>query len=350
MNNDVLIYGANGYTAELIIGLALQDGAKPILAGRSAQKLALLAQQHGLRCRVFGLDDPGLVVKNLAGVAVVLNCAGPFSRTAKAMAEGCIAAGVHYLDITGEIDVFEALALMGAKAAKAGVMLMPGTGFDVVPSDCLAAHLKRRMPDAIALTLAFQAIGQPSHGTATTMVENLHRGGMVRRGGKLLAVPSAAASREIDFGSGPLTTICIPWGDVSTAWVSTGIADIEVFMAAPAAMRWMAKASRYIGGVMGSSWVQNLLKKQIDSGPAGPNAEQRQRGASHLWGQVRNAAGQTATARLDTVEGYALTALTAWDIAKRTAHGEAQPGYRTPSLVFGADYILNFAGTTRTDV
>ena len=350
MNNDVLIYGANGYTAELIVGLALQDGAKPILAGRSAQKLALLAQQHGLRCRVFGLDDPGLVVKNLAGVAVVLNCAGPFSRTAKAMAEGCIAAGVHYLDITGEIDVFEALALLGPKAAKAGVMLMPGTGFDVVPSDCLAAHLKRRMQDAIALALAFQAIGQPSHGTATTMVENLHRGGMVRRGGKLLAVPSAAASREIDFGSGPLTTICIPWGDVSTAWVSTGIADIEVFMAAPAAMRWMAKASRYIGGVMGSSWVQNLLKKQIDSGPAGPNAEQRQRGASHLWGQVRNAAGQTATARLDTVEGYALTALTAWDIAKRTAHGEAQPGYRTPSLVFGADYILNFAGTTRTDV
>ena len=205
MNNDVLIYGANGYTAELIIGLALQDGAKPILAGRSAQKLALLAQQHGLRCRVFGLDDPGLVVKNLAGVAVVLNCAGPFSRTAKAMAEGCIAAGVHYLDITGEIDVFEALALMGAKAAKAGVMLMPGTGFDVVPSDCLAAHLKRRMQDAIALTLAFQAIGQPSHGTATTMVENLHRGGMVRRGGKLLAVPSAAASREIDFGSGRLS-------------------------------------------------------------------------------------------------------------------------------------------------
>ena len=350
MNNKVLIYGANGYTAELIIELALSEGAKPILAGRSAQKLVPLAALHGLSCRVFGLDDPGVVAKNLTGVAVVLNCAGPFSRTARAMAAGCIAAGVHYLDITGEIDVFEALALLGPKAAKAGVMLMPGTGFDVVPSDCLAAHLKRRLPDAIALTLAFQAIGQPSHGTATTMVENIHRGGMVRRAGKLLVVPSAAATREIDFGGGQVTTLCIPWGDVSTAWVSTAIPDIEVFMAAPAAMRWMARASRYLGGVMGSGWVQNLLKKQIDSGPAGPNAEQRQRGASHLWGQVRNAAGQTATARLDTVEGYALTALTAWDIAKRTAKGAAQPGYRTPSLVFGADYILNFAGTTRTDV
>jgi short subunit dehydrogenase-like uncharacterized protein len=112
----------------------------------------------------------------------------------------------------------------------------------------------------------------------------------------------------------------------------------------------MAKASRYLGAVMGSGVVQNLLKKKIDSGSAGPDAEQRQRGASHLWGQVRSANGQTATSRLDTVEGYALTALTAWDIAKRSATGAAQPGYRTPSLVFGADYILNFAGTTRTDL
>jgi short subunit dehydrogenase-like uncharacterized protein len=349
MNNKVLIYGANGYTAELIIGLALGEGAKPILAGRSAQKLAPLAALHGLSCRVFGLDDPAVLAGNLAGVAVVLNCAGPFSRTARAMAEGCIAAGVHYLDITGEIEVFETLALLGPKAGKAGVMLMPGTGFDVVPSDCLAAHLKRRLPDAIDLTLAFQAIGQPSHGTATTVVENMHRGSMVRRNGKLLAVPSASSCRVIDFGQGPVTTMCIPWGDVSTAWVSTAIPDIEVFMAAPAAMRWMALASRYFGGVMGSGWVQTLLKKKIDAGPAGPDAQQRERGASHLWGQVRNAAGQTATSRLDTIEGYALTALTAWDIAKRTANGAAQPGYRTPSLVFGADYILNFAGTTRTD-
>jgi len=350
MNNNILIYGANGYTAELIIQLALSEGAKPILAGRSEKKLAPLAKQHDLTSRVFDLADPGVVAQSLTGVAVVLNCAGPFSRTARAMAEGCIKAGVHYLDITGEIDVFEALAVMGPKARKAGVMLMPGTGFDVVPSDCLAAHLKRRMPDASALTLAFQAIGQPSHGTATTMVENVHRGGMIRRDGKLTTVPSASATRGIDFGRGPVTTMCIPWGDVSTAWVSTSIPNIEVFMAAPAALRWMAKASRYLGGVMGSNLVQSLLKKQIDSGPAGPNAEQRQRGASHLWGKVRNATGQTATSRLDTIEGYTLTALTAWDIAKRTAGGEAQPGYRTPSLVFGADYILKFAGTTRTDL
>lgn len=350
MNKKILIYGANGYTAELIVQLALSEGAKPILAGRSEEKLVPLAKLHKLPMRSFALDDPVVVAKNLTGVTVVLNCAGPFSRTARAVAEGCIKAGVHYLDITGEIDVFEALAVMGPKASRSAVMLMPGTGFDVVPSDCLAAHLKRRMPDANSLTLAFEAIGKPSHGTATTMVENVHRGGMIRRDGKLTAVPSASASRDIDFGRGPVSTMCIPWGDVSTAWLSTAIPNIEVFMAAPATLRWMAKASRYLGGVMGSNLVQSLLKKQIDAGPAGPDAEQRQRGASHLWGQVRNAAGQTATSRMDTIEGYALTALTAWDIAKRTASGEAQPGYRTPSQVFGADYILNFAGTTRTDL
>ena len=350
MSKDILIYGANGYTAEIIVQLALDEGAKPIIAGRSREKIAPIATRHNLPMRAFALDDPNVVAQNLAGVAVVLNCAGPFTRTAKAMAEGCMKAGVHYLDITGEIEIFEALALMGEKAAAAGVMLMPGSGFDVVPSDCLAAHLKRRMPDATSLTLAIQAIGQPSRGTATTMVENLHRGGAIRRGGKLTLVPAVWATRDIDFGSGPVPTVSIPWGDVATAWVSTRIPDIQVFMSAPAPLRAMAKASRYLGWIMGSNLVQGFLKQQINAGPAGPSAEQRQRGAAHVWGEVKNAAGQTATARLDTVEGYRLTALTAWDIAKRTANGEAQPGFRTPSMVFGADYILSFAGTKRIDL
>jgi short subunit dehydrogenase-like uncharacterized protein len=350
MSREILIYGANGYTAELIIKLAREEGANPILAGRSIEKISSIARKFDLPARAFSLDDPNEIAKNLAGVAVVLNCAGPFSRTAKRMAVACIKARAHYLDITGEIAVFETLAAMGAEAEAAGVMLMPGTGFDVVPSDCLAAHLKRRLPDAISLTLAFQAIGQPSHGTATTMVENLHRGGAIRRDGKLTVVPAAWAKRSVDFGQGPIATMSIPWGDVATAWVSTRIPDIEVFMAAPKALRVMAGLSRYFGGLMGSKFIQTFLKRQINDAPAGPTAEQRQKNRSHLWGEVRNAKGQTARSRLDTLDGYSLTSLTAWDIAKRSAGGEAQPGFRTPSMAFGADYILNFVGTTRNDL
>lgn len=347
---DILIYGANGYTAELITELALKDGARPILAGRTHDKIAPLAQRHGLPMRVFALDDPDRAARALAGVGVVLNCAGPFSRTAQAMAKACLQAGAHYLDITGEVEVFESLMQRDEQARKQGVMLMPGTGFDVVPSDCLAAHLKRRMPDALALTLAFQAIGQPSHGTATTMAENLHKGGYIRRGGQLQAVPPVWATRQIDFGSGPTSTMSVPWGDVATAWVSTGIPDIEVFMAMPAAVIMGARLTRYAGRLLGSGPVRKLIQKSIDSAPAGPDAAQRAKGLAHLWGQVRNAAGQTATARLHTVDGYALTAMTAWDIAKRCVAGQARPGFQTPSLIFGADYILGFKGSRREDL
>lgn len=354
MPQDILIYGANGYTAELITELALKDGARPILAGRSDSKIAPLAQRHGLPMRVFALDDAARAAQALAGVQVVLNCAGPFSRTAQAMSAACMQAGAHYLDITGEVEVFEALMQCDAQARAQGVMLMPGTGFDVVPSDCLAAHLKRRMPDASALTLAFQAIGQPSHGTAITMAENLHKGGYIRRGGVLQAVPPVWATRQIDFGStpgaGPTSTMSVPWGDVATAWVSTRIPDIEVFMAMPAAAIIGARLSRYMGGLLGSAPVQKLIQKGIATAPAGPDAGQRAKGSAHLWGQVSNPAGQTATARLHTAEGYTLTAMTAWDIARRCVAGQAQAGFQTPSLVFGADYILGFEGSRREDL
>ena len=348
-HRQILIYGATGYTAQLIVARACRDGARPILAGRSPVKTKAIADQYKLPFRVFGLDDPAEIERNLSGVGVLLNCAGPYSRTAMCLASACIQVGVHYLDITGEIDVFESLAKLGA-ATTPKVMLMPGTGFDVVPSDCLAAHLKRRMPDASSLTLAFQAIGAPSHGTATTMVENLHRGGMIRRNGELVPVPAAWATRSIDFGLGPVSAISIPWGDISTAWISTGIANIDVFMAAPAPIRMTIKASRYLGGLMATTFMQKLLKAQIDKAPAGPNERQRSEGTSRLWGEVRNAQGQVATARLETIEAYSLTAQTAWDITKRTANGEVKPGFQTPSMVFGADYILNFSNTTRADL
>jgi short subunit dehydrogenase-like uncharacterized protein len=351
MNKDILIYGASGYTAELIIDRAVAGGERPILGGRSAAKIGPLAERFGLPASIFALDDPQVIAAQLAGVAVVLNCAGPFSRTAGSLASACIATGTHYLDITGEIEVFEAMAARDSAAQAAGVMLMPGTGFDVVPSDCLAAHLKRRLPAATHLTLAFRAIGRPSHGTATTMVENLGRGGYIRRDGRLTTVPPAWKTRRIVLGRGPVETMTIPWGDVSTAWYSTGIPNIEVFMAAPAALRLVSRLARYLPGVLGSAMVQDFLKRRIDAGPAGPSPEERRRGRSFLWGEVSDAAGNIARTSLEAPEGYELTAMTAWDIARRVAREDvAQAGFRTPSMLFGPDYILGFAGCARSDL
>lgn len=266
------------------------------------------------------------------------------------MADACLARRTHYLDITGEIGVFEALAARNEEARVAGVMLLPGTGFDVVPSDCLAAHLKSRLPDAVKLILAFESSGGLSRGTATTMVENISRGGAIRRGGRITPVPAGWKTIRIDLGRGPIEVTTIPWGDVATAWYSTGIPDIEVYTRTTGGMRAALKASRYLGWLLASAPVQRLLKGKIRSGAPGPDDFARARGASRVAGEVTNAAGRRARARLTGPEGYTMTARTAVTALSRTLAGGATPGFKTPSLAFGADFILSIEGVTREDL
>jgi len=333
----LLIYGANGYTGELIAEHCKPSGLEPILAGRNADAVASLARKLGLPHRVFDLSAP-----DLSGVSVVLHCAGPFSRTSQPMVDACARAGAHYLDITGEIDVFEACAASGVK----DVMVMPGVGFDVVPSDCLAAHLKRRLPTATHLSLGFQSLGKMSHGTALTTVENLHKGGKVRQDGRIVTVPTAHKTRTIDFGHGPTGAMTIPWGDVSTAWHSTAIPNIEVFTAAPTMMRAGAKMLGVLGPLIKTGPVQRMLRGRVGAG--GPTEEQRARSRSYLWGEVSDGT-RTLTSRLETPEGYTLTMLTAIAIAKKVLAGNFKPGYQTPSSAYGADLILEIEGCARRD-
>lgn len=350
MPNPVyLIYGANGYTGELIARAGVARGHRPILAGRSAAAVGALAQELGIESRAFGLDDLQALDAGLAGAGLVLNCAGPFSRTADAVASACLRRGAHYLDVTGEIPVFEMLARRHAAAQEAGVMLLPGVGFDVVPSDCLAAHLKRRLPSATHLRLAFQPGIGASRGTATTMVENLDKGGLVRRDGRLARVPTAWKSRDIDFGNGPRTTVTIPWGDVSTAFHSTGIPNVEVYMAAPRGLIFTLKLLRPLAPLLGSRPVQSFLKRRIRARPPGPSVEQRARGQARLWGEAWDEAGGRVVSRLRTPDGYSLTVLTALACVERVVCGQSTPGFATPSRAFGADFVLEIPGVTRTD-
>jgi short subunit dehydrogenase-like uncharacterized protein len=347
--SNYLIYGANGYTGALIAREAVARGHRPILAGRSADAVAGLAKELGLDHRAFGLDDPRAVDARLKDVGSVLHCAGPFAHTYPAMANACLRNKAHYLDITGEVQVFEGLAARDQEAQAAGVMLLPGVGFDVVPSDCLAAHLKRRLPTATRLALGFMSLGRVSRGTATTMAENFHRGGLVRRGGVLTKVPAAWKTRTIDFGTGPVKAMTIPWGDVSTAYYSTGIPDIEVYMAAPFKTRFGARTTRYLGWWFGSRMMQNYLKRKIQQRPPGPTDEQRARGKSFLWGEASDPNGQVVVSRLQGPEGYTLTVLTALAVVERIRQGDAPAGFQTPAKAYGPDLILGVKGVVRQD-
>jgi short subunit dehydrogenase-like uncharacterized protein len=350
MTGPWLLYGANGYTGELVARLASARGHRPILAGRGAAEVCALAEELGLERRLFELDDPARVDDAVSGMSAVLSCAGPFSRTARPMAEACLRTRTHYLDITGEVAVFEELAARDAEALAARVMLLPGCGFEVVPSDCLAVHLKGRLPGARRLALAYAATGGPSRGTATTAIEGLGRGGLVRRAGVLTPVPSAWKTRRIDFGEGPRVAVTLPLGDVTTAWHSTGIPDIEVYFAAPPGLRALAAAERYAPALLGSGAVRRFLSGQAQARPRGPSAEERRRARGFVWGEVDDDAGGRAASRLATPDGYTLTAHAALAAVERAVAGQAPAGFQTPAKAFGPDFVLTLEGVTRTDL
>lgn len=181
------------------------------------------------------------------------------------------------------------------------------------------------------------------------MLQHLGEGGAVRRGGKITVVPAAHASRRIDFGRGPREAVAIPWGDVSTAFYSTGVGDIVVYMAMSPRLRLAARASNLLGPLLRMGWLRRQLQRRLDAGPAGPDAAARARSGSVVWAEARAADGRTATAWLHTPDGYDLTADSALRIATAVQRGAAKPGFQTPSLAFGADLVLECEGVTRRD-
>ena len=348
---SVLIYGAYGYSGTLVAERAAAIGLDFIVSGRDPARCAALAGRLGVSSRPARLDDPAGLDAALAGVTAVLHCAGPFAHTWRPMVDACLRLGVHYLDITGEIEVFEGVAARGADAARAGVMLMPGVGFDVVPTDCLAAHLKARLPAATHLRMALCTNGRLSHGTATTMRENVHRGGCVRRDGRIVPEPTAAETRTFDFGPGvgARRAIRVPGGDVSTAWYTTGIPNIELYAALPLGVRLFARASNYVRPLLAQPWVQRRMQARIDAAPAGPTPEQRARGRFSIYGEVEDATGRKAAARVTAMDGYDFTALSSATIAALVDAGQAKAGFQTPAGAFGADLCFGWPGVTLSD-
>lgn len=346
-----LIYGSYGYTGQLIVERAAREGMRPILAGRDEKKLRAQAEKYNLEYRAFSLDESDKLDSALLEVDAALHCAGPFVLTFRQMAEACIRTKRHYVDISGEIEGFEALAKLSEEAKRAGIMLLPGGGFDVVPSDCLAAHLKKRLPTATHFRLFLRGVGGGvSRGTARSAVENMHRQGRIRKDGKITQVPPAWQALDQDFGRGPVKTVSIGWGDVSTAYYSTGVPNIETYFVFPRVAIRFLKLSRVIGPLVYSRPVRNLLKWLVGFAiPPGPTRRQNEAGFSLMVGEMRNES-QIARAKLRSPEGYRCTALTTVEIMKRILNGEYKPGFQTPSLAYGADFILGFDGVEREDL
>ncbi|MFD5829100.1 saccharopine dehydrogenase family protein [Lentzea sp. NPDC060358] len=335
-----MVYGANGYTGRLIAELAVARGERPVLAGRSREKVEPIATALGLEHRAFGLGD---AAANLADVDVVVHCAGPFSRTAGAMVDACLASRTHYLDITGEIDVFESLNLRHLDARKAGIVVLPGAGFDVVPTDCVAALLKDALPSATHLDLAFVVGGGASAGTTKTSVEAAAAGGRIRVNGELRSVRIGHRRRTARFRSGPREVGSIPWGDVSTAYHSTGIPNITTFTAVPGVL---GSLQRIFSPVLRAPLVQNAAKS-VAGKVKGPDERKRANTRSEVFGEAWDARTRVQCA-ITTPNAYSLTA----DAVVRAIRGidGVAPGFHTPSSAFGAHFVRTLDGVVAEDV
>ena len=353
-----MLYGATGYTGQLIAAEAVARGHRPVLAGRSREKVEPLAARLGLPWRAFGLEDPGRVRAALDGVALVLHAAGPFTRTSRPMVDACLAARAHYLDITGELPVFVDLFARDVDARAAGVCLLPGAGFDVVPSDCLLAHVSGRVGGARTLELALAAVGQPSGGTARSAVELLPGGNVERRGGRLVEIPFLRGARQFPFPGREAWALPSPLADLETAAHSTGAADIRTFLAVPGRLGRAVNAPvqgaalraglGLLRTLMRVPAVKTAVGEAVHGANEGPGEAAREAGRSLLWARAEGADGRTAESTLVTLEGYALTQLTAVR-AVEAVLAAAATGARTPSQLLGADFVLGLPRTQRVD-
>lgn len=350
MPSTFLLYGVTGYVGGAIANLAVEQGLRPVVAGRDAVKVASKAAELGMEFRVFRLDYPIAVETALSYIFVVLHCAGPYLHTFRPVADACLRTGTHYLDLTGEIPVYETLAARGAEAKACGVMLLPGVGFDVVPTDCLALHLKQRLPSANRLTLAFQSEGPAAlpPGTQRTLIELLPYGNRVRRSGRLEVPERGTKIRSIDFGGGPVQATRLTWGDVFTAYYSTGIPNIEDDTVLPKAIRRQMAALDYLRPLFRLAAVRSLLKRGVKDGST---AQERAKTFTHVWGEVEDEQGRKAAARLHGPEaGVVWTARAALQAVKKVVAGNALPGFQTPARAYGADFVLECEGVTREDL
>lgn len=347
---NFMIYGATGYTGNLIAKHAVSLGLSPVLAGRNASALAAQGKALGLEYRVAQLDRPGELHQALKSISVVINAAGPYSTTAEPLLSACLHTGTHYLDVSGEIPIFESLQKKDALAKRSNIMVMPGIGFVVMASDCLAMHLASQVPNAQHLRLAVSRTHLFSRGSARTMMELFDGGIKVRRNGSIQTVGIGSIEREFDFGRGTRPAVVVSWPDVVTAYQSTKIPNIETFFEVGPMERSMVVYAQSAGWLMNLPLARPMMNAQISLLPSGPSDEQRASQSRVIVGEAEDARGRIVRSRLTTKEAYTFTAQSTLLVVEKIFSGKWKPGFQTPSQVYDIDAVTSLDGVCLEDL
>lgn len=341
MPAKVMIYGAYGFTGKLLLQRALEAGKRPVLGGRSAEKLRALAQPLGLEYRSVSVEEPGQLARALAGIRVLLNAAGPFSQTAGALLQACLVSGTHYLDVSGEIGAFEDLYRYDRAAKQRGILILPGVGFLVMATDCLAAQVARQLSAPVSLRIAISRPAFLAPGSRRTMVELIEHHVRLRRDGVLLNVPVGALVRKFDLGEGPVPCAAISGAEALVTFLTTGIPNIEVYAPTNRGELALYRFGALFAGFLKRPPAQLALKALASSWPAGSNRAPRDQVVVAI---VEDSSGKRVARRLLTRDPYETTATMAWYAVERVLRGLPQTGFCTPARIVGPDFLLSVPG------
>lgn len=343
---SLLIYGVTGYTGHLIIKEALAKGIAFTIAGRNAEKIQSLAVEFNLPSLSFGLDDQAVIIRNIRPFSLVLNVAGPYSYTTKPMAEACLEAGVHYVDLCGELDLLDWFHSQHDRALEKKVALVGGAGFNHTPTNCVAGKLHEFMPDATHLELAVHlGGGSISHGTMSSMILLLGESGTFRKNGILQSEPLGKKRQTIDFGVGIKNCISIPWGDINASWYSTKISNIRTYTSASFLAWLLLKGQFLLNPVLRSTWFRKQLQHWADRKFTGPSHSEIKLIKTRIYGKVWNDSGQEKELLVECAESYIFSARSAIKIVQRMMENPGICGYKTPAQILNFEDFMSITGT-----
>lgn len=346
---DWMIYGATGYTGALVAEEAIRYGHRPLLAGRSESKLRPLAERLGLDYGVVSLDDINALTRVVSSVSAVYHAAGPFAATSMPMLRACLKAGTHYLDISGEISTYKNAFLYDSSARERGMAIIPGVGFDVIPSDCLIKYVADQLPDATHLEVAVNALQLlNSAGTSKSTLEIIAELGMVaRRKGWLRPLPMGLGAKRFPFTTGRKWAMPVPWGDLEIGYHTSRIANITTYLTFPPILIGLfILFGPLTRALLKSQGVRSATGRIIDRLLTGPSETRRRRTRSAIYARVWNTQGEQREAWLETVEAYQYSVKIAPLVMERVLNG-AYRGALTPAQAFGADFALAVEDTQR---
>lgn len=346
----IMIYGATGFTGGLVMKAALELGAELVLAGRDPERLEAVARPLGLPFRAFALDSPAEIFDALADVGVVLNAAGPLVDTATPLIAGCLAARTHYLDVTGELSVFREAHRNDAAARERGIMIMPGAGFWIVASDCLAAHVADLLPGAKYLRLGCSASELFSRGSLRTVFREMRGRIVIRRAGRLSWVSIGRLERQFDYGDGERASTAVSLPDVFTAYFTTGIPNIETYLEAGFMARTAGLLAVGVTAAVNMTGMAPLLDSGFEAWSHRPSASERSSARQVLVIEAEDVWRQSRRVRMVTSDGYTFTAAAAAAVMKQVIGGNFAPGFATPGKLYGSELALSIPDTETEDL